>query len=154
MFGNVHRTGTGNNVRKAAALAVLVAVGGTAALATAFINRAQPVHVGCPHHFSPEAVRPSLIDGAIRAARAVVIDHRTETNQGRITRRTPQNYPLSEVTIVFGSRGSLFRMAAHRCGAKVARFSWALVFHDAESPIASVDDVRFAIRMPDGWWVY
>jgi hypothetical protein len=94
-----------------------------------------------------------LIDGAIAAARSVVIDHRTETNQGRVTRRTPQNYWLSEVTFV-PPRESLHGQAVGRCGAEVASFSWALVFHDGESPVASDEDVRFALRMRDGWWIY
>jgi hypothetical protein len=139
-------------------LAVFAAAGVTALGATAFVTHGRhgrpAVHVGCPHEFSAEAVRPSLIDGAITAARAVVIDHRTEANQGRVTRRTRQNYWLSDVRLLFESRGSLFRTAVRRCGVKVARFSWALVFHDGESPVASAQDVRFAIRMPDGWWVY
>jgi hypothetical protein len=111
------------------------------------------VHAGCPVPFSAASVRPSLIDGAIDAGRAVVIDHRTETNQGRVTRRTPRNYWLSEVELV-PRRGSLHRIAVHRCGSKVAAFSWALVFRDGESPVASYNDVRFALLMPTGWWVY
>jgi hypothetical protein len=127
-------------------LAVAVSIGSSPASTAA-------VHTGCPVPFSAASVRPSLIDEAMDAARAVVLDHRTETNQGRVTRRTRQNYWLSEVELV-PRRGWLHRTAVNRCGAKVAAFSWALVFHDGESPVASYNDVRFALRMPNGWWVY
>jgi hypothetical protein len=130
-----------------------IAIGGVAASAAASSGASLPsVHVGCPAHFSATAVRSSLIDGAVAAARAVVIDHRMETNQGRVTKRTPRNYWLGEVTLP--PRGSLLQTAASRCGARAASHSWALVFHDGESPVAAYSDVRFALRMRDGWWVY
>jgi hypothetical protein len=141
-------------MRHVAGWTALLAAGIAAAFAVASSGASKlHVHLGCPAHFSAAAVQESLIDGAIAAARSVVIDHRTETNQGRVTRRTPQNYWLSEVTFV-PPRESLHGQAVGRCGAEVASFSWALVFHDGESPVASDEDVRFALRMRDGWWIY
>ena len=141
-------------MQQVAGSTMFIAVGFATAFAVASPGASKlDGHVGCPPHFSATAVRESLIDGAIAAARSVVIDHRTETNQGRVTRRTPQNYWLSEVTFV-RPRGSLHREAVGRCDVKVASFSWALVFHDGESPVASHRDVRSALRMREGWWIY
>ena len=137
-----------------AAILFAVILGLVAAAGVTARGAHQAVHVGCPPHFSQWSVRGSLIDGAIAAARVVVIDNDTETNQGRVTRRTPQNYYLRQVVFLGGAQGVLFERAAARCSSKVAAASWALVFQDAESPVATYEDVRFAIRMANGWWVY
>jgi hypothetical protein len=141
-------------VRRLVALVIVLIAGGAAALAAIGDASRAAVHVGCPPHFSYQGAQASLIDGAILAARKVVIDHRTETNQGRVSKRTASNYYLSQVMILYGSRGALFRTASRRCGVEVAEASWALVFHDGESLIATNRDVRFAVRLKNGWWVY
>ncbi|HEY8644769.1 MAG TPA: hypothetical protein VIL77_02705 [Gaiellaceae bacterium] len=133
---------------------IVLVAGGAAAVAATSNGSRTAVHVGCPPQFSFQQPQASLIDGAIAAARTVVIDHRTETNQGRVSKRTPTNYYLSQVMDLSRSRGTLFRAAARRCGAEVAGASWALVFHDGESLIATNSDVRFAVRLKNGWWVY
>jgi hypothetical protein len=137
-----------------AILAAVALIGGVAAAGLVASRDSRPrVHTGCPKNFSSWTARDGIIDDAIAAARAVVIDHRTETNQARVTRRTRENYALWEVRDGVGS-GTSRREAVARCGAKVATFSWVLVFHDGESLIASDRDVRFAVLTPDGWWIY
>jgi hypothetical protein len=136
-----------------AVLLGVVAFGGVALMMGSSTSARFRVHTGCPPRFSSAAARQGLIDGAIAAARAIVVDHRTETNQGRVTRRTRENYWLSEVR--YGLEfGSLRAQAVARCGAKVATYSWALFFHDGESPVATYTDIRFAVKTPDGWWIY
>jgi hypothetical protein len=141
-------------VRRLVGLVIVLIAAGAAALAAIGDASRPAVHVGCPPHFSYQQVQASLLDGAISTARKIVIDHRTETNQGRVSKRTSSNYYLSEVVILYGSRGALFRTASHRCGVGIAKASWALVFHDGESLIATNSDVRFALRLKSGWWVY
>jgi hypothetical protein len=131
----------------------VVVLGGAGVMMGSSTRSKSRVHAGCPPRFSSATARQGLIDGAIAAARAVVIDHRTETNQGRVTRRTRENYWLSEVRHGLGF-GSLRAQAVARCGAKVATHSWALFFHDGESPVATYTDIRFAVKTPDGWWIY
>jgi hypothetical protein len=101
-----------------------------------------------------QQVQASSIDGAISAARKIVIDHRTETNQGRVSKRTAPNYYLSEVVILYGSRGALFRTASHRFTIVKDERPRSLRNPDSTPLIATNSDVRFALRVKSGWWVY
>jgi hypothetical protein len=87
-------------VRRLVGLVIVLIAAGAAALAAIGDASRPAVHVGCPPHFSYQQVQASLLDGAISAARKIVIDHRTETNQGRVSKRTASNSYLSEVVIL------------------------------------------------------
>jgi hypothetical protein len=95
----------------------------------------------------------------IAAAREVAIDHIISHYQGRTVRRTVVNYPVLEVVdLLTGPRlpaqQTLRRRATHRCGDRVARWAWAVIFTDTESPLCCTEDVRFVVHLKKGWWVF
>ena len=84
---------------------------------------------------------------------------RGATEPGVIVRRTVANTPVLEVVEletapVLPAQQALKRVAARRCGARTARASWAVIFGDTESPICCTKDIRFVVRLENGWWVY
>jgi hypothetical protein len=117
------------------------------------------VHSGCPPPFTGYDTRAALVEDAIAAARTIALDHIVENNQGRITRRTRRNYPvLQAVELATGpalpAQEQFKRIATKRCGHSAALASWAVVFTDTESPVCCIKDLRFAIRLKRGWWVF
>jgi len=117
------------------------------------------IHKGCPAAFTGYDVRATAVDDVLAIARRVAVDHVTETNQERVTRRTTRNYPVEEVVLLstgprLRGQRALYRVAAARCGRQSAQASWAVVFTDTESVLCCVKDVRFVVRLRSGWWVY
>jgi hypothetical protein len=113
----------------------------------------------CPAGVNENTVRVAPVADVIAAARRVVIDHKRENNQGRITRRTTANNPVI-AAIELGGRPALpgsaplLRLAAKRCGATTARFAWAVVFTDTNSVLCCVRDVVFVVHVKSGWPVF
>jgi hypothetical protein len=104
-------------------------------------------------------VRPTTVDGVIAAARRVFLDHITENNQGRITRRTRANFPVLEVVQLTGfpplpGSASLKRLAVRRCGKTNAYWAWAVVFTDTQSPVCCLREIVFVVRVERGWRVF
>jgi hypothetical protein len=114
----------------------------------------------CPHDVNALSVRPATVDGVIAAARRVVLDHITENNQGRVTRRTATNFPILEVVQLEGSpqlpgsSSTLRRMAVGRCGKTNAYWAWAVVFTDTQSPVCCLREIVFVVRIKSGWRVF
>jgi hypothetical protein len=99
------------------------------------------------------------VDSVVAVARRVVIDHVVVRYMDHKVRRTVANTPVLEVVEletapVLPAQQALKRVAARRCGARTARASWAVIFGDTESPICCTKDVRFVVRLENGWWVY
>jgi len=113
----------------------------------------------CPSGVNGRTVLLADVNSVVTAARAVVIDHKTETNQGRVTKRTVVNYPvveavdLSQLSTLRGAAW-LRRLAAERCGGVNARYAWAVVFRDANSVLCCVRDVVFVVHLRSGWSVF
>jgi hypothetical protein len=128
-------------------------------LRTSIDASALPRQARCPSDVTALSVRPALVDGVIAAARRVVLDHKTENNQGRITRRTATNFPVLEV-VQFSDlpplpgSSSLLRLATARCGKAVAHWAWAVVFTDTQSPVCCLREVVFVVRIRTGWRVF
>jgi hypothetical protein len=115
--------------------------------------------VRCPTDVTARTVRPATVDGVIAAARRVVLDHITEDNQGRITRRTPASFPILEVVQLTGfpplpGSASLKRLAIRRCGTANAYWAWAVVFTDTQSPVCCLREIVFVVRVERGWRVF
>jgi hypothetical protein len=141
----------------AAAGLAIAAAGGLAGANLAV--PAPAVHSGCPPRFTGYDLRPTLVDDALAAVRRAAVDHVTETNQGRVTRRTRRNYPALEIVQLgtapeLPGQTALYRIATRRCSRAAARASWAVAFTDTESVMCCLKDVRFAVRLRSGWWVY
>jgi hypothetical protein len=116
------------------------------------------VHSGCPSK-SLRVTYQMTIAQVVAAARSKVVGEMTHY-QGRSTRRTAANTPVSTVFMFIGpSRFSpgatqMSRWARQRCGSKVASASHAVVFHDSLSVIADAVVVKFVIKTTRGIWVY
>jgi hypothetical protein len=143
-------------VRRVTLILLLAA---TAAATSGTIGRAAATRVRCPTDVTARSVRPATVDGVIAAARRVVLDHITENNQGRITRRTPANFPVLEVVQLTGfpplpGSASLKRLAIQRCGKTAANWAWAVVFTDTQSPVCCIREIVFVVRVERGWRVF
>ena len=113
----------------------------------------------CPAGINGRTVRPASVDRVLAIARRVVIDHKIENNQGRITRRTAANYPVIEVTelsavLRLPGAESLRRLASARCGSETAQFAWAVIFTDTQSVLCCIREIVFVVHVKDGWKVF
>ena len=113
----------------------------------------------CPSGVNGRTVRPVSVNGVLAAARRVVIDHKSENNQGRITRRTAANYPVIEVTELSAvprlpGAESLKRLASARCGSETAQFAWAVIFTDTQSVLCCIREIVFVVHVKNGWKVF
>ena len=113
----------------------------------------------CPTGVNGRTAEVAQVDGVIAAARRAVIDDKTETNQGRVTKRTAANYPVVEVVDLsrlplLPGAASLMRLAVARCGKITAQAAWAVVFRDTESVLCCVRDVVFVVHLRSGWKVF
>jgi len=103
--------------------------------------------------------RVSEIDGVLAAARGEVIDHKTENNQGRVTRRTAANFPVIEAVQLgdaplLPGAASLTRLAVARCGKLAAYYAWAVVFTDTQSVVCCIREIVFVVHVKSGWKVF
>lgn len=95
----------------------------------------------------------------VAAARSKVVGEMTHY-QGRATRRTAINTPVSSVFMSIGpSRFSpgatqMARWARQRCGSRISGVSHAVVFHDSLSVIADAVVVKFVVKTARSVWVY
>jgi hypothetical protein len=116
------------------------------------------VHSGCPPG-PPRTAYPMTIAQVVGAARSKVIGEMTHY-QGRATRRTAANTPVSTVFMFIGaSRFSpgapqMARWARQTCGSRIAAASHGVVFHDSLSVIADAVVVKFVVKTGRGVWVY
>jgi hypothetical protein len=134
------------------------------AVAASSSNRvvsATGVRAGCPSRFDGRTqARTSLVDQAITAARRIAVDNVVEHNQGRTSPRTRTNYPvLNAIQLrtfpVLPGQQTLIALVSRRCGRTTAKWTqWAITFTDTQSVLCCIRDVRFVIKLDDGWWVY
>jgi hypothetical protein len=99
------------------------------------------------------------VEEVVAAARSRVVGQMTHY-QGRSTRRTARNTPVSTVFMFIGptrfspGAAQMGRWARQKCGSRIAQASHGVVFHDSLSVIADAVVVKFVVKTRSGIWVY
>jgi hypothetical protein len=141
---------------------VLTAVGALAVMAAggASAHGAPRIVRSCPFAVNGRVAVSAVVNDVIAAARHVEVEHVMTHFQGRSELRSDVNTPVVAVVDlgpqapVLPGEPPLTRLAGKRCGSEVARYSWAVVFHDGLNVICCIDPVVFVTPTKSAWYVF